>query len=76
MADYLGIAELRGFARVTTVHELESAIAILPRDRRLAAIRDKALILTNRQTQEVAILRPGPNGSWDVECFAVGGGSA
>jgi hypothetical protein len=66
MKDFLGIPELRGFEPVRSVDELSAILARLPEDRRLAAMSDKPLVLVNKHTDEVAILRPGDDGSWDV----------
>jgi hypothetical protein len=69
---FCNIPELSAFASPTTVDELASVVALLPEDMRLAATRDKSLVAINRKTQEIAILRPCADGSWDVECVAYG----
>lgn len=73
----LNIPELSGFKTPTTVDELQTAMAWLPKDVREKALREQSLIMMRESTREVAILQPCADGSWDVEVFgpAAGGGS-
>jgi hypothetical protein len=69
MADLL--PELPGFTVPTTADELESAIAIIPENERVALMHEKPLVMVNKQTRAVAILRPDPldprQPAWNVE---------
>jgi hypothetical protein len=63
------LPELPGFTYITTADELESAMEIIPADERLALMNEKPLVMVNKQTRAVAILRPAADGSWNVEVF-------
>jgi len=71
-ADLSVTPELAGFICPTTVDELASILDLLPEDMRLAQWREKPLIAINRTTQEIAILRPCADKSWDVEIVVYG----
>jgi hypothetical protein len=63
---------LHGFSPVTTTDELQSAIAFLPVDERLALRDEKPLIVVNKKTKAIAILRPR-DGRWHATVIEPGG---
>jgi hypothetical protein len=73
-ASKIELPGLPGFGPVTTVDELASAIAIFSEKERVALMHEMPVVIINKKTKAVAILRPDDDGSWNVEVFEPGVG--
>jgi len=65
----LKLLGLSGFTTVTSVDELEAALALFPENERIALLQEKPFVMTNKSTGAVALLRRSvtEDDSWDVE---------